>query len=641
MKKKMFFIILVFMLFIGIDGVKGTTYTGTEEYSCTTNDPFYYSTGTTPTYWENTVSSWEWDIENHGMTLKPNGEKLETPNYPLSDAEKTLERNKLAEGCKKAGYSNSDYCVRVARTCRYKVAGRAVFCLDGEQTFEVGNDVSYNDSEGEKYVNKGYACALVDLYNSLTKAQRISYFRDNVLKLDEITNDGLVHNIQRNIWSHQYDTTASCATPINDIDDTPELTGPKFTPSTTPTFTYNSSLGMYVSSAITVSVDNPETLTENITLLLTGSNVSGQLISKNNNQVPNSSITTVANNTTIYLMVPVSGAKSNSSLSLTASASAVNSVKTNIEASFVVYKDVDSSRGSQTMGIPQLKKTQNTTYSVKNKILNISLTPGSGSIKIIKYNKNEKQSQNNKYVEGAVFHLKVKFGNKYVDAVDIDGKTVEYVTTDELGRAEFKNLPYGTYKVIEVSAPEGFSIDSSESKDLIINGERESIEVDFTNTPKNIKISKMDIAKEGELKGAEICIYKASISGTTVKKGDKVFCFKSGEEERFENKPYEFYISPGEYALVETAAPEGYEKLENEFPFKVTNEYKVESLVEKHNNIDINTARTIIVYNDKIEVPDTAKAGRIAYAVIGTILATSGGTLIYLVKRRKKLIEQI
>ena len=82
-----------------------------------------------------------------------------------------------------------------------------------------------------------------------------------------------------------------------------------------------------------------------------------------------------------------------------------------------------------------------------------------GKIKI------EKKDDKGSAVEGAVFELQDANGNP----VNKPGTNETYtVTTDRHGKATFKNLQMGTYKVVEKSAPSGYVMDTTPSRTITL-----------------------------------------------------------------------------------------------------------------------------------------------------------------------------
>ena len=139
---------------------------------------------------------------------------------------------------------------------------------------------------------------------------------------------------------------------------------------------------------------------------------------------------------------------------------------------------------------------------------------------------------------GAVFEVK-----------DSEGTVVDTITTGENGVGTSKELPYGNYTVTEVSAPTGYEL-SEESKNVTINSNGQTIELTFKNSKLlgSISIEKVD-SKDSELKleGAEFKVINSD--------GEEVGNIVTGEDGKgsLGNLPY------GEYTLMETKAPDGYE----------------------------------------------------------------------------------
>ena len=139
---------------------------------------------------------------------------------------------------------------------------------------------------------------------------------------------------------------------------------------------------------------------------------------------------------------------------------------------------------------------------------------------------------------GAVFEIK-----------DSQGTVVDTITTGENGVGTSKELPYGSYTVTEVSAPPGYEL-SGESKDVTIDSNGQTIELTFKNSKLlgSISIEKVD-SEDSELKleGAEFKVINSD--------GEEVGNIVTGEDGKgsLGNLPY------GEYTLMETKAPDGYE----------------------------------------------------------------------------------
>ncbi|WP_111938165.1 SpaA isopeptide-forming pilin-related protein [Clostridium paraputrificum] len=157
-----------------------------------------------------------------------------------------------------------------------------------------------------------------------------------------------------------------------------------------------------------------------------------------------------------------------------------------------------------------------------------------GKINILKVD----SADENIKLPGAVFEVK-----------DSQGTVVDTITTDENGVGTSKELPYGSYTVAEVSAPSGYEL-SGESKDVTIDSNGQIIELTFKNSKLlgSIAIEKVDSEdSEIKLKGAEFKVLNSD--------GEEVGNIVTGEDGKgsLGSLPY------GEYTVIETKAPDGYE----------------------------------------------------------------------------------
>ena len=157
-----------------------------------------------------------------------------------------------------------------------------------------------------------------------------------------------------------------------------------------------------------------------------------------------------------------------------------------------------------------------------------------GKINILKVD----SADENIKLPGAVFEVK-----------DSQGTVVDTITTDENGVGTSKELPYGSYTVAEVSAPSGYEL-SGESKNVTIDSNGQIIELTFKNSKLlgSIAIEKVDSEdSEIKLKGAEFKVLNSD--------GEEVGNIVTGEDGKgsLGSLPY------GEYTVIETKAPDGYE----------------------------------------------------------------------------------
>ena len=331
-----------------------------------------------------------------------------------------------------------------------------------------------------------------------------------------------------------------------------------------------------------------------------------------------------------------------------------------------------------------------------------------------------------KVIPGVEFQL-LKNNPKKEPAVDIHGNVVKNVKTDERGIAEFVDIPYGDYILVEVKAdswykileePYEFTLNKDndalkyksqgtnavpEKDEIMIENEKyrlgdptndgkidaddikmiediiakkiEETQIQFyasdvnkdnkvdendkallqkyidgdktaipdalkefeyatyqkrvtiplTNKPLDMKISKVDITNEKEIKGAEIEIKN--------EKGETFLKYKS------DGTPKDFAIPIGDYTLTETVAPKGYQTLKTEVKFRVltdgniklisakSNLYKLEKSKEK-DDTDLDHLK---IYNSpkKISVPNTGSVVAVSTIVGGLLLIGGGSYIIY------------
>lgn len=159
------------------------------------------------------------------------------------------------------------------------------------------------------------------------------------------------------------------------------------------------------------------------------------------------------------------------------------------------------------------------------------------------------------------------------------GELVGTVTTDENGEAYLSDLPLGSYKVVEVTAPEGF----------VLNGEAQTVtfsykdqetpvieqETVFENARQKVEVSvvKKDAETQAAVEGAVFGLYaKEDIlaHGEVIVKADtligKALSDENGKAVFMNDLPF------GRYYIKEEAAPDGY--VSSDYVVEVTAEYQ-------------------------------------------------------------------
>lgn len=145
------------------------------------------------------------------------------------------------------------------------------------------------------------------------------------------------------------------------------------------------------------------------------------------------------------------------------------------------------------------------------------------------------------------------------------GTLVKTVTTDKEGKAVLKNLPLGSYKIVETSAPTGFVLNSEAQTVTFTYKDQETPVIEQTATFENerqkveISVEKQDADTEKAVAGAEFGLYAKNdmeAPGTVIVKADtllgKAVSGEDGKAVFTQDLPF------GEYYIKELAAPNGY-----------------------------------------------------------------------------------
>ena len=247
-------------------------------------------------------------------------------------------------------------------------------------------------------------------------------------------------------------------------------------------------------------------------------------------------------------------------------------------------------------------------YTIESNLISMTVTEDvvKGNIAIIKHS-DDGSTQIETPEVGAEFEVYLKSSGSYANAVETER---DYLTCDENGFAQTKDMPYGVYTVHQTVGWEGtefiadFDVNISESgqtyRYLINNAKFESY----------IKIVKVDsetgktIPYEGagfeiyDSNGQKISMMFAYPTPTTI---DVFYTNSEGYLITPEVLPY------GEYSLVEVQAPYGYALDKTPVAFSVSSEN-----AEKENSL------TIV----KVEKQNTAQKGKISVHKTGDIFTS-------------------
>ena len=145
------------------------------------------------------------------------------------------------------------------------------------------------------------------------------------------------------------------------------------------------------------------------------------------------------------------------------------------------------------------------------------------------------------------------------------GTLVKTVTTDKDGKAVLKNLPLGSYKIVEKTAPDGFVLNSEAQIITFSYKDQETPVIEqtaiFENDRQKVEISvvKQDADTEAAVAGAEFGLYAKNdmkAHGAVIVKADtllgKAVSGEDGKAVFTQDLPF------GEYYIKELAAPDGY-----------------------------------------------------------------------------------
>ena len=184
---------------------------------------------------------------------------------------------------------------------------------------------------------------------------------------------------------------------------------------------------------------------------------------------------------------------------------------------------------------------------------------------------------------------------------DANGKTITTWTSSINGHV-IRNLPNGTYELVEIEAPKGYKLNTTPVKFTISDSNRD-ITLKFKNTPVQVVvlITKVDQETNLPLAGATLVIKDSA--------GQEIDRFVTTENAHIlTDLPY------GTYTVQEIAAPEGYILSD-----------KIETFT-----VDIDHLSHQIIFKNakKVDVPDTASTGSIIMLIIGIVSICGAFSLI-------------
>ncbi|MBO0467143.1 hypothetical protein JZO73_06305 [Enterococcus plantarum] len=151
-----------------------------------------------------------------------------------------------------------------------------------------------------------------------------------------------------------------------------------------------------------------------------------------------------------------------------------------------------------------------------------------------------KKDESGKLLAGAEFEVR-----------DENDKVIGNITTDVNGVGQLKDLPFGTYTLIETKAPAGYELDETPKTITVAKDDPNGVVSVIVENKKETTTGNLEVVKKDEegtlLEGAEFEVYndKDELVGTITTDANGVG--------QLNDLPY------GDYNLIETKAPEGYE----------------------------------------------------------------------------------
>ena len=144
-----------------------------------------------------------------------------------------------------------------------------------------------------------------------------------------------------------------------------------------------------------------------------------------------------------------------------------------------------------------------------------------------------------------------------LNIINSDNEVVDTVTTgDDYVDVDVSKLKAGTYKVVEVSAPDGYYVNDKE-KSFIIDKNHTRISVDFEDEKNEVIIEKKDVNNDKLISGATLRFVRVSDNHVI-------------DEWTTNNKEHSIKgLEKGDYKVVEVKAPNGYTLSTSEVPVTI------------------------------------------------------------------------
>ncbi|MEC2532434.1 SpaA isopeptide-forming pilin-related protein, partial [Bacillus cereus] len=175
-----------------------------------------------------------------------------------------------------------------------------------------------------------------------------------------------------------------------------------------------------------------------------------------------------------------------------------------------------------------------------------------------------------KPLEGAVFKL--------VDTNNNDVSPHTNLTTDKNGKVKVSNLRPGTYKFIEIAAPEHYVLRAEPIEFTIDRSQKETLLVKAENAlkPGDVELTKVDDIDGTALEGAVFKIVDANDEKKVIREN-----VKTGAD----GKAIATGLRPGDYKFIEVTAPKYYDKNTKPIKFTITESQTTQATVTAKNSL--------------------------------------------------------